>query len=220
MQQEKILELKESIISLANDVEAMLSNAIEGFLEKDEKKLKNIIDTEEKKIHKKEIKIDKLYTRILALYHAEAKDLRTILMVSKMNSDLERVADQCVNIAESALYLIDKTSVKPYIDIPRMAEITKTMLTESVNSFINEDAVLAENVCERDEEVDSLNEQIFRELLTFMISDPKTIERSMHLIRIANNIEKIADLSTNIAEETVFLVTGKIIKHNRLSKEK
>ena len=220
MLQIKVLELKEQIVSQANNVEKMIEDCINGFLDKNSNLLKKVINEDENKINKNEIKIEKLYTDIFVRYQTEAKDLRTVLMISKMNIDLERVADQCVNIAESALFLIEKPLVKPLIDIPRMAEIAKRMLVDSITSFIDEDEELAKNVCCRDEEVDILNEQIMRELITYMGCETKTIERSLHLIRIAHNIEKIADLATNIAEEAVFIVSGKIIKHHRLEKEK
>ena len=220
MLKEKIIDLKEQIVSQANSVEKMIEDCINGFLKKDKDLLNKVINEDEDKINKNEVKIDKLYTDIFVRYQTEAKDLRTVLMISKMNIDLERVADQCVNIAESALFLIDKPLVKPLVDVPRMAEISKKMLIDSINSFIDEDEDLAKDVCYRDEEVDILNEQIMRELITYMACEPKTIERSLHLIRIAHNIEKIGDLATNIAEETVFIVSGKIIKHHRLEKEK
>ena len=220
MLEEKIIELKEQIVTQANNVEKMIDDCINGFLKKDKELLSKVINEYEVEINKNEVKIDKLYTDIFVRYQTEAKDLRTVLMISKMNIDLERVADQCVNIAESALFLIEKPLVKPLIDIPRMAEISKNMLVDSINSFIDENENLARNVCFRDEEVDILNEQIMRELITYMACEPKTIERSLHLIRVAHNIEKIADLATNIAEEAVFIVSGKIIKHHRLDKEK
>ena len=220
MLEEKIIELKEQIVSQANNVEKMIEDCINGFLDKNSNVLKKVINEDENKINKNEIKIEKLYTDIFVRYQTEAKDLRTVLMISKMNIDLERVADQCVNIAESALYLIEKPLVKPLIDIPRMAEISKRMLIDSITSFIDEDENLAKDVCGRDEEVDILNEQIMRELITYMACETKTIERSLHLIRIAHNIEKIADLATNIAEEAVFIVNGKIIKHHKFEKEK
>jgi phosphate transport system protein len=218
MLKEQIIELKKQIASQANNVEKMIDHCINGFLKNDKKLLKQVINEDENNINKNEVKIEKLYTDIFVRHQTEAKDLRTVLMISKMNIDLERVADQCVNIAESALFLIDKPLVKPLVDIPRMSEIAKNMLGDSINSFINEDENLAKNVCKRDENVDILNEQIMRELITYMSSDPKTIERSLHLIRISHNIEKIADLATNIAEEAVYVVNGKIIKHHRLEK--
>jgi len=136
-------------------------------------------------------------------------------MISKISNDLERMGDHAVNIAESSLFLIERPLVKPLIDIPRMAELTIKMLKDSTVSFIDENASLAQNVCERDSSVDDLKDQILRELITFMSSDPSTIERSLHLLRISNNLERIADLSTNICEDIIFMTKGKIIKHHK-----
>lgn len=214
MIRESIIKLKELISIQSDNVEKMMKNVITGLLKKDKNALENVLGVEEKTVNDYEIKIDEAITNIFALFQPEAKDLRTVFMISRMNIDLERIGDQCVNIAESSLFLIDKKEVKPLIDIPRMSEEALKMLHDSVSSFLNENAEIAKDVCKRDQMVDELNEQIFRELLTYMISNPKTIERSFHLIRISNNIEKIADLATNIAEEAVFISSGKIIKHN------
>jgi phosphate transport system protein len=140
-------------------------------------------------------------------------------MIMKMGNDLERMGDHAVNIAESALYLIDRPAVKPLIDIPRMSELTIGMLKDSISAFINEDASLAKSVCERDGLVDSLRDQVLRELVTFMLSDSKTIERSLHLTRISGNLERVADLSTNICEDVIFMVKGQVIKHHRADDE-
>ncbi len=220
IEEKKIAEIKELIILQASEIEKMINNCINGLLNKDKKLLQYTINQQEELINKNENKIDKLYTSYLALYRPEAKALRTILMISKMNIDLERIGDHCVNIAESALYLIDKPLVKPLIDIPRMADEAKKMIRDGIDSFFNEDSNLALNVCKRDELVDELNEQVFRDLITYMLSDPKAIERSLNLIRIAHNIEKIADLATNISEETLYAVTGKNIKHSQKYKNK
>ena len=131
-----------------------------------------------------------------------------------MNNDLERIADHAVNISQSALYLIEQPLVKPLIDIPRMADTVIGMLNDGVNAFIHEDSSLASSVCTRDSDVDALRSQILRELITYMVSEPSTIERSLHLIRVSKNLERIADLSTNICEEVIFLVEGKVIKHH------
>jgi len=149
------------------------------------------------------------------LYQPEAGNLRTILMILKMNNDLERIGDLAVNISESALFLIERPPVKPLIDIPRMAEEAINMLKNAVDSFINKDTKLAKSVCQKDAVVDNLRNQILRELITYMSSDPSTIERSIHLIRISRSIERIADLSTNICEDVIFITEGKIIKHHK-----
>jgi len=132
-----------------------------------------------------------------------------------MNNDLERIADMAENISESALFLIERPMVKPLIDLPKMAEETMRMLKDSIDSFIKNDPKLAKSVCERDDVVDAYRDQILRELVTYMISDPTTIERALHLERISRNLERIADLATNIGEDVIYIVEGKVIKHGR-----
>jgi len=215
MLNEKILNLKEKLMYDALLVEKMIEKSIEGLLEKNKAKLIEVIEKDEPVVNEMEIEIDEMCTGLIALYQPEAKDLRTILTILKINNDLERMGDLAVNLSESALFLIEKPDVKPLIDIPRMGKEAIKMLKDSLNSFINEDVKLAKSVLIRDNIVDNLQEQVVRELITFMISDPTTIERSMHLIRISHNLERIADLSTNICEDIIFMVEGKIIKHHR-----
>ncbi|HQJ06282.1 MAG TPA: phosphate signaling complex protein PhoU, partial [Spirochaetota bacterium] len=143
-----------------------------------------------------------------------AKDLRTVITISKMGIDLERIGDSAVNIAESALYLISKPAVKPFKTLPKLADETIKMLDGSINAFVNEDAESAIEICRSDYIVNEMRDQIIRELITYMATDPHAIERSIHLIRISDNLERVADLSTNIAEDTVYIATGKIIKHS------
>ena len=132
---------------------------------------------------------------------------------------MERIADHGVNIAEKALFLIERPPVKPLIDLPRMAEIALGMLKDSISSFINEDDRLAQEVLQRDNIVDAFTDQILRELITFMSSDPGTIERSLNLIMVSRNLERIADLATNIGEDVVFMVEGKVVKHTHQEEE-
>jgi phosphate transport system protein len=170
------------------------------------------------KINDMEIEIDNQCIRILALYHPEAADLRTVSMIMKINNDLERIGDHAVNIAEKTIYLADKPPVKPLIDIPKMADKAIQMLQESLDAFVNKDAELAVEVCKKDDDVDELEPQIVRELVTYMISDPQTIDRSLSLILIAREIERVADLATNIAEDTYYIASGKILKHHTFEK--
>jgi phosphate transport system protein len=212
---EKITTLKRELIEYATLVEYMIERSIEGLLKREKKVLSEVLEKDEVKANNFEIELDELCTQLIAQYEPKAKDLRTILMILKMNNDLERMGDHAVNIAESSLFLIERPLVKPLIDIPNMAQITMKMLKDSINSFIKEDATLARAVCERDDSIDGLRDQILRELITFMSSDPSTIERSMHLMRISRNLERIADLSTNIGEDVIFMVKGKVIKHHK-----
>ncbi len=211
----KLEELKRELVNYANLVEDMIGKSIKGLLKKDKDLLLEVMEKDEPIVNELEIKLDEFCIEIIAQYGPKAKNLRTVLMIFKMNGDIERMGDLAVNICESSLYLIERPPVKPLIDIPRMAEITRNMLRDSINSFVNEDATLAKDVCERDSIVDGLRDQILRELITFMSSDLTTIERSIHLLRISRNLERIADLSTNISEDIIFMVEGKIIKHHK-----
>ncbi|MCM8767363.1 MAG: phosphate signaling complex protein PhoU [Candidatus Omnitrophica bacterium] len=211
---ERITDLKRKIVEFGLFIEKMIDESITGLLKKEEEKLKQVIENLEEKANSFEIEIEELCVETIAQFEPKAKNLRTILMILKINNDLERIGDHAVNICESSLFLIKRPDVKPLIDIPRMANEAIKMLKDSINSFINEDADLARNVCQRDDIVDNLRDQIIRELITYMISDPNTIERSLELIRITQNLERVADLSTNISEDVIFITQGKIIKHH------
>jgi phosphate transport system protein len=214
MLEEKISILKKKIVEFCLLVEKMIYESINGLLNKNSEVLKKVIYEDEVLANNFEIEIDELSIETIAQYQPKAKNLRTILMILKINNDLERMGDHAVNISESSLFLIERPMVKPLIDIPRMAEKTIEMVKESVNSFINENSSIARKICIEDEIIDNLRDQIARELITYMTSDPNTIERSLHLLRITQNLERIADLSTNICEDVIYMVEGKIIKHH------
>jgi phosphate transport system protein len=218
MLEEKMITLRREIIEYATHVEDMIDKSIQGLLQKDDTLLTRVIEHDEPQANDCEITIEELGIAMIAQYEPKAKDLRTILMVLKINNDLERAADHAVNISESALFLIGQPPVKPLLDIPRMAKESISMLKDSISSFVSENPVLAQNVCERDSIVDGLANQILRELITFMTSSAGTIERSVHLLAIARNLERIADLSTNISEDVIFMVEGKNIKHHILDR--
>ncbi len=215
MLKEKIAELKKQIIEDASLVENMIEKSIRGLVDKEKDILVSVIEQSEAKVNEWEIEIDELCINCIALYQPEAKDLRIILMILKMNNDLERMGDLAVNIAQSSLFLIERPQVKKLIDIPRMAKETIGMLHDSISSFINEDSKSARDVVMRDDLIDGLRDQIIRELITFMSKDTSVIERSLHLIKISQNLERIADLSTNICEDTIFIVEGQVIKHHK-----
>jgi phosphate transport system protein len=214
MLEEKIIALRRELIEYATHVEGMIEESVQGLLHRDSNKLTQIIERYEPQANDCEITIEELSISLIAKYEPKAKDLRTILMVLKINNDLERAADHAVNISESGLFLINRPPVKPLLDIPRMAEEARNMLKDSIDAFIKEDPVLAQQVCERDAIVDGLERQILRELVTFMVSDASTIERAIHLNAISRNLERIADLSTNISEDVIFMVEGRNIKHH------
>jgi len=210
----KLSELREKVIYESSLVEKMLKLAVEGLLELDSIKLEQAFDYESQ-INSLELEIEEMCISLIALYQPEAKDLRTIVMILKMNSDLERMGDMGVNIIGSAQYLIERPQLKQLISLPNMAKETINMMNDAMKSFVTDDVDLAKKVCVFDDVIDAYNEQIARELLTYMLADAKNIERSMHLMRISQDLERIADLCTNIAEETVFIKEGRVIKHHQ-----
>jgi phosphate transport system protein len=209
--------LGKQLLESASLVKGMIQKSIRGLTQKEKDVLLDVIEQDEPRENELEIAIEEACIQQIACYQPQAKDLRTIMMVMKMNNDLERMGDEAVNISESALFLIEKPEVKPLIDIPRMAEEAMKMIEDSLKSFIDEDIQLAQNVCERDDIVDGLRDQILRELITFMAADPKVIEPSIRLIRISRSLERIADLSTNICEDVIYMAEGRVIKHGKVN---
>jgi len=183
-------------------------------LKEREEPLAQEVFAREGKVNLLEIDIDELCMRLLALRQPVAGDLRFITSAMKISSELERVGDLGVNIAEVSVDLLKVPPLKPLIDIPRMASLAQGMVKDALNAFVNRDEKLARSVCERDDEVDSLNEQVFRELLTYMMNDPTTIDRAVGLILVGRHLERIADHATNIGEDVIYLVLGKTIKHH------
>lgn len=200
-------------MQMAGLAERVISNAIEALVRRDSSLAEKTIAQDEK-INRLEIVIDELCLELLALHQPLAADLRFITSAMRINTEPERIGDQAVNIAERAISLNQEPQLKPYIDIPEMAEITQNMLRDVLNAFVNGDASLARSVCERDDRVDGLNNQVFRELLTYMMADSKTITRGVHLLIVSRCLERIADHATNIAEGVIFMTQAKVIKHH------
>lgn len=218
--EEKINELKRKLLFMADIAKGMVTKSIRALSEKSDALAMEVIEKDEPKVNDLEIEIEESAINLIALYQPEASDLRTVMMIVKINNDLERIADHAENIAQNAMnWLIHKPLVKPLIDLPRMAEGATKMLSDSIEAFIRGDAELARNVCRQDSNIDSLLDQITRELITYMVSDPKTIDRSLALILVARNLERIADLATNLAEDVIYIVKGDIIKHHRIKDE-
>lgn len=219
MIEEKLKNIYEEILKMAALAEEMVKLSVKSIVEKKMELTDKVINELEPQVNELEIKIDNLAIATLALYTPQAKNLRKISMIIKMVIDLERVGDAAVNIAEFARELIPQADVKPYIDLPRMTEIATQMLDDSITAFINEDTKLGREICQRDDIVDKLNEQIIRELITYMLSDPKTINRAILIIRVSENVERIADQATNIGEYVVYIGEGKVIKHHHFEEE-
>jgi len=208
------MNAKKELVEYVTLVENMIEHSIKGLKEKDTQMLTKVIEEDEPKAKELEIDMNERCISLISRHQPAGKALRTIIMILNISNTLERMADHAVTICESALFLIEKPPVKPLIDIPRMAQIVIEMLKNTFSAFVNEDAELTQKVCLMDNTVDALRDQIFRELITFMASDPSTIERSLQLMKISSNLERIADLSTNICEDIVYIVKGKIIKHH------
>lgn len=210
---EELKKLKEKILKMSSLVEKAIHLSIKALVDRESELAQQIIKSDDQ-INMLEIEIDEFSLKLLALRQPQAGDLRLITSIMKINNDLERIGDLAVNIAERTIELLKFPIVKPLIDIPRMADIAQGMLKDSLDAFVNGDSKLAKNVCERDDKVDNLNDQIFRELLTYMLQDPKTIERAVDLILVGRNLERIADHATNISEDVIYMVNGKTIKHH------
>lgn len=215
--QQELNHLKEELLGMAGLAEKAIANAIDALVKRDSALAEKTV-REDKAINEMELEIDDLSLKLLALHQPLAGDLRFITSAMRINIELERIGDLAVNIAERALSLNQEPQLKPYIDIPRMAEITKSMVKEVLDAFVSGNADLARMVCERDDQVDDLNDQVFRELLAYMLADPKTITRAVHLIIVSKYLERIADHATNIAEGVIFMVKARVIKHHAYCK--
>jgi phosphate transport system protein len=216
--QKELQELKENLLTMAALVEGAIHDAVQSLVKRDSELAKETFEGEDR-IHAMEIAIDEMCLRLLALRQPMASDLRFITSAMKITTDLERMGDQAVNITERAIFLNQEPQLKPYIDIPKMAEITQSMVKDVLDAFVNRDSKLARSVCERDDLVDGLNDQVVRELLTYMMADPKTIPRAVHLIIVARCLERIADHATNIAEDVIFMLDARVIKHHADAEE-
>ena len=211
---EELRELKAKILFEGSLVEKAVRNAIDALQNRDSDLARRVIEDDDD-INRNEVETEEFCLKLLALRQPAAKDLRFITTAIKINYDLERMADMAVNLCERVLELNMEPQLKPYIDIPQMAEIAQAMVKESLEAFVKEDVQLAWKVMNEDERVDHLTEQVFRELLTYMSEDLKTISRATRLLFISKYLERLADHAVNIAELVIFLVDGKIIRHTK-----
>ncbi len=204
--------LRHQLLTMGGLVEERVHRAVHSLIHREEEDARRIIATD-KQVNDLQMDIDDRCLRLLATQTPLAVDLRLITSAMKINADLERVGDQAVNIAESVLALIPQPPLKPLIDIPRRAAIAEKMIRDSLDAFVRSDAELARDVLRRDDEVDELKDQVFRELLTYMMADPGTIQRALSLILISRNLERIADHATNIAEDVIFITEARDVRH-------
>ncbi len=212
VREEELKHLKTMLLKMAALVELAIKNSVRSLTERDTKLAHRVIN-EDQIINTYDVKIDEECIRLLALKQPMGKDLRFITTAMKITTDLERIADNAVNIAERAIELNEEPLLKPYIDIPRMREIAQGMVRDAIKAFVHEDKHLAMDVIMRDDEVDELNEMVLKELMFIMTQDPSTVSRAMKISYVSKYLERIGDHATNIAEMVIYMVEGRIIRH-------
>jgi phosphate transport system protein len=210
--EQELRDVKEGLLYLGALVEKAIELAIKALMDRDIDLAHRVI-CDDNAIDQLDIEIEDKCIRILALRQPTARDLRFITTAIKINGHLERIGDMAANIAEKAIILSEEPPMKPYIDIPRMAEVARGMIKESLDALVNENTDLAHKVRVEDETIDNLNEQVFRELLTFMLEDPKKIHRALIIMQISKSLERISDHAVGVADMVVYMVTGKIVRH-------
>ena len=206
-------ELNEALLAMGAMVESSIHCSVQALVERDERLALRVIE-DERRVNQMELDIDARVTRLLALNQPVARDLRLLIMALKINTDLERMGDLAANIAERAISLINIPAVKPLVDTPRLASLVEDMLHRSLDAFVKRDADLAAKVLPADDEVDALRDGIYSELVAVMQSDPSVVKPAINLMFVARNLERIADHTTNIAEDVIFLVRGIDVRHN------
>ncbi len=216
--EEELQALKQRLLTMGALVEERAHRAVRSLIDRRLDEAELVIRSDQE-VNDLQMEIDHRCLTLLALQQPAASDLRLITAALKINDDLERIGDQAVNIAENVIKILSQAPLKPLIDVPRMAEIAQSMTRDALDAFVRKDADLARSVLKRDDEVDDLKDQVFRELLTYMMADPGTIQRALSLILISRNIERIADHATNIAEDVIFLVEAKDVRHHHESAE-
>ena len=211
----ELKNIREKLLEMGGKVELMINDSLKALVERDSALADRVIAYDHE-INRLEMLIDEKCLEVLALRQPAARDLRFITLALKIVTDLERIGDQCRNIGKRVKELNEEPPLKPYIDLPRMATWAGVMVKEALDAFVRGDDQMALKVCRDDDFVDKLNEQIQRELLTFMIEDSSTISRSLKIIYVSKCLERIADHATNVAEMVIFMVKGKDIRHTEV----
>lgn len=210
---EELDRLKHHLLTMGGLAEEQVRSSIRALTERDARLMATVLDGDGD-LNRYHVEIDDRCFKLLALHQPMAGDLRTIVAAVKINSDLERVGDLAVNIAEAAQRYVTHPPVKPLVDIPRMADLAQSMLHDALDAFVSRDLALAQTVLDRDDGLDELKNQVFRELLTYMLGEPRTIEPALDLILVSRHLERVGDHATNIAEDVVFMVAARDIRHH------
>jgi phosphate transport system protein len=211
--QEELDELKSRLLEMGGLAEERVRTAIEALVRRDPALVVRVLEGDGP-VNQFHIEIDGRCVKLLALHQPMAVDLRVILSAVKINTDLERVGDLAINIAEAASRYLGHAPIKELVDIPKMAEIAHGMLRDALDAFVRRDITLAQRVLDEDDALDALKTQVFRDLLSYMLKDPQTIEPALDLILISRHLERIGDHATNIAEDVIFMVSAKDVRHH------
>lgn len=214
--QEQLDDLSEKVLVMGGLVEESIGQTVSALVNRNSVLAKRII-LDDEKIDRLDLEIDQAGMEILGLHQPVARDLRFVVTAMKITNDLERIADLCTNVAERALELNEEPQLKPFIDIPMMARRAQQMVRGALDAFVQRDPAAARAVIAMDDDLDDRMEQVFRELLSYMIEDPKTITRALRLMFVAKYFERMGDQATNIGEQIVFMAEGRVIKHPALS---
>jgi phosphate transport system protein len=210
--EQELGHLRSAVLEMGGLVEQQIAQAVRALVNRDQALARETI-ARDHTVNRFDVEIDDLSLKLLALHQPAARDLRLITTALKITVDLERIGDMAEHIAERAIELAAENPIKPYIDIPRMADLARDMLHRSLDAFVQEDVTLALDVCASDDMIDHLHEQLFRELLSFMVEDPTKVSRAMRLLFVSKYLERVGDHATNIAEMVIFMVKGRSIRH-------
>ena len=211
---EELSQLKQRLLTMGGLAEERVQVAIRGLIERDVALMERVV-TGDADLNRLHVEVDDRCFKLLALHQPVAGDLRTIVAAVKINNDLERVGDLAVNIAEAGQRYVTHPPVKPLIDIPRMADLARAMFHDSLDAFVSLDVTAAQSVLDRDDLLDDLKDQVFRDLLTYMIGDPRTIEPGLDLVLVSRHLERVGDHATNIAEDVIFIAAARDVRHHK-----
>ncbi len=212
--EEKLQDLFQRIVLMGSITESMIQKAVEALIHRREALAQEVFRKEDE-VNRLQVEVDETAVKLTALQQPMARDARFLFMASRIGGELERVADQAINICQNARYVLEAPPVKPLVELPIMAEIAQKMVRDSLTAMVKKDVALAILVLEEEKKVDAFRDQIFRTLLTYMMADPRTIQQALSLILIARNLERIGDHATNIAEEVIYWIQGRDVRHGR-----
>ncbi|HLF93599.1 MAG TPA: phosphate signaling complex protein PhoU [Planctomycetota bacterium] len=214
---EEIKEIRRKLVEMGSLAESMIASALRALLERNERHCQDVALREEQ-VNELQIEIDDMAVKLTALQQPVGSDVRFLFMATRITSELERIGDQAINICQGADVLLKSPPLKPFVDIPIMAEIAQRMVRDSLEGLVRKDVEVENRVLQEEDKVDAFRDQIFRELLTYMMADPATIPRALALILISRNLERVGDHATNIAEEVIYWVQGRDIRHHHEEK--